>query len=141
MGIDAFALPMHESQGRILIVEDEPDVRKAVRLGLTKSGYDVLEAEDGEKAIEILNADDNPLHVDLIICDIRMPRLNGIEAIRYFRDQYPSKPVIVLTGFPDIQLATSLLKQGVSDYLVKPVEREKLQASVAAAIGKSAGGI
>ncbi|MBI5197744.1 MAG: response regulator [Nitrospirae bacterium] len=141
MGVDAFALPVHESLGRILVVDDEPDVRKAVRLGLTKSGYDVLEAEDGEKAIEILNSGDNPLVVALIICDIRMPKLNGIEAIRYFQDQYPSKPVIVLTGFPDIQLATSLLKQGVSDYLVKPIEREKLQASVAAAIGKSPGRI
>jgi two-component system chemotaxis response regulator CheY len=68
--------------------------------------------------------------VDVVICDIRMPKINGLEAITYFRRQYPSVPVIVLTGYPDIQLATDLLKQGVVDYLVKPVERDKLVACV-----------
>jgi two-component system chemotaxis response regulator CheY len=61
-----------------------------------------------------------------------------VEAIKYFRDQYPSRPVIVLTGFPDVQLATSLLKQGVVDYLVKPIERDKLTAAVSSAIKQRA---
>jgi two-component system, chemotaxis family, chemotaxis protein CheY len=128
--VDAFALPTRNSLGRILVVDDEADLRKAVNLALTKSGYEVLEAEDGKMAIETINSDDNPLDVDVIICDVRMPKINGVEAIRYFRDQYPSRPIIVLTGFPDIGLATQLLKQGVSEYLVKPVEREKLAAAV-----------
>jgi two-component system chemotaxis response regulator CheY len=63
-----------------------------------------------------------------------MPKINGLEAIAYFRQQYPSVPVLVLTGYPDIQLATDLLKQGVADYLVKPVERDKLVACVARAM-------
>ena len=133
---DAFALVPKDSLGRVLVVDDEPDSRKAVRLALTKSGYEVIEAEDGERAIEVLNSDDNPLEMDVIICDIRMPKINGVEAIKYFRDQYPSRPVIVLTGFPDVQLATSLLKQGVIDYLVKPIERDKLTAVVSNAMKK-----
>ncbi len=134
--VDAFTLFTNNKLGRALVVDDEADVRKAVCLALEKSGYEVVEAEDGEKAIEVLNSDENPLKVDVIICDIRMPKINGVEAIKYFQNQYPSRPVIVLTGFPDVQLATSLLKQGVADYLVKPVEREKIAAAVARAVKK-----
>jgi two-component system chemotaxis response regulator CheY len=55
-----------------------------------------------------------------------MPKINGTEAIQYFRNQFPSVPVVVLTGYPDVDLAVSLMKQGVVDYLVKPVGKEKL---------------
>jgi two-component system, chemotaxis family, chemotaxis protein CheY len=122
------------SNGRVLIVDDEPDIRKVVRMTLHKAGYDVLEAENGEKAIEVINSGENRLLLDVIICDIRMPKVNGIEAIAYFRQNYPRVPLIVLTGFPDTDMATSLLRQGVVDYLVKPVEGEKLKASVARAM-------
>ena len=79
--------------GRVLVVDDEEPIRSLLRSMLTQAGYDVEEAEDGGKAVEILNSGDNPLMVDVIICDIRMPRINGLEAITYFRAQYPSLPV------------------------------------------------
>lgn len=120
--------------GRVLIVDDEPDIRKVVRMTLQKAGYDVLEAEDGEKAIEVINTGENRLMLDVIICDIRMPKINGVEAIAYFRKEYSRVPVVVLTGFPDINMATSFLNDGVVDYLVKPVEGEKLKAAVAKAM-------
>jgi two-component system chemotaxis response regulator CheY len=120
--------------GRVLIMDDEPDIRKVVRLTLQKAGYDVIEAENGEKAIEAINTGENRLLLDVIVCDIRMPKVNGIEAIAYFRQNYPRVPLIVLTGFPDTDMATSLLRQGVVDYLVKPVEGEKLKASVGRAM-------
>jgi two-component system chemotaxis response regulator CheY len=120
--------------GRVLIVDDEANIRKIIRLALTKTGYDVIEASDGEKAIEVLGTDDNPPMVDLILCDLRMPHFNGMETIAYFRSRYPSVPVIVLTGYPDARIAATLLRQGVTDYLVKPVPREALLASVAAAM-------
>jgi two-component system chemotaxis response regulator CheY len=132
--VDLFGIPQSNSRGRVLVVDDEADVRKAVNLGLTKSGYEVIEAEDGKKAVDVMSSGDNPLSVDVIICDIRMPKVNGVEAVSYFRKQYPSRPIIVLTGFPDVQLATSLMKQGVADYLIKPVEREKLAAAVDSAM-------
>lgn len=122
------------SNGRVLIMDDETDIRKVVRMTLQKAGYDVLEAENGEKAIEVLNSGENRLLLDVIICDIRMPKVNGIEAIAYFRKNYPRVPLIVLTGFPDTDMATSLLREGVLDYLVKPVEGEKLKAAVARAM-------
>jgi two-component system chemotaxis response regulator CheY len=120
----------HTTNGRVLIVDDEPDVRKVVRMTLEKAGYDVIEAEDGEKAIQVINKDENPLILDVIICDIRMPKINGVEAINYFQQQYPRVPLIVLTGFPDMDMATGFLKKGIVDYLVKPVEKEKLVGAV-----------
>lgn len=120
--------------GRVLVVDDEPDIRKVVRMTLQKAGYEVLEAENGAKAIETINTGENRLLLDVIICDIRMPKVNGIEAIAYFRQNYPRVPLIVLTGFPDTDMATSLLRQGVVDYLVKPVEGDKLKAAVARAM-------
>jgi two-component system, chemotaxis family, chemotaxis protein CheY len=122
------------TNGRVLVVDDEADVRKVVRMTLQKAGYDVLEAENGEKAIETINTGENRLLLDVLICDIRMPKINGVEAIAYFRANYPRVPVIVLTGFPDADMATSMLRQGVVDYLVKPVEGEKLRESVARAM-------
>ncbi|MGH7236574.1 MAG: response regulator [Nitrospiraceae bacterium] len=113
-------------QGRVLVVDDEPSIRKLVNLSLTKAGYEVVEAQDGEQAIKVLNSDDNPLMVDTILCDIRMPKVNGIEAIAYFRTQYPTVPIVVMTGYPDVDLAVSLMRQGVRDYLVKPVSKEEL---------------
>jgi two-component system chemotaxis response regulator CheY len=113
-------------QGRILVVDDEAEVRKPVSLTLKRAGYEVVEAENGQEAIQLLNTGDNPLMVDTIVCDIRMPKVTGTDAISYFRSQYPSVPVIVLTGYPEIELAVSFLKKGVLDYLVKPVSREEL---------------
>jgi len=120
--------------GRVLVVDDEADVRKSVRLVLARAGYDVVEAEDGEKAIAAIKADGNALLVDTIICDLFMPNVNGMEAIAYFRQQFPSVPVIVLTGRPNIPNTASLFKQGIADYLVKPVEAEQLTAAVNKAV-------
>src|SRR5438132_14122056 len=82
--------------GRVLIMDDEADIRKVVRMTLQKAGYEVLEAENGEKAIEVLSSGENRLLLDVIICDIRMPKVNGIEAIAYFRKNYPRVPLLVL---------------------------------------------
>ena len=121
-------------QGRVLVVDDESSIRKPVKLTLTKAGYEVVEAQDGEQAIQVLNSDDNPLMVDTILCDIQMPKINGIDAIAYFRTQYPTVPVVVMTGYPDVDLAVTLMKQGVRDYLVKPVSKEKLLTAISEAV-------
>ena len=113
-------------QGRVLVVDDEAQVRKPISIMLAKDGYEVVEAEDGEEAIEALQSGDNPLMVDTVLCDIRMPNINGKEAIAYFRSQFPGVPIVVMTGYPDVELAVSLMRQGVRDYLIKPVTKEEL---------------
>jgi two-component system chemotaxis response regulator CheY len=121
-------------KGRILVVDDEKTIRDILHLTLAKAGYDVVEADDGAKAVEVLGQGDNPLMVDVITCDIRMPKVNGMEAIAFFRQQFPSIPVVVITGFPETDMAVSLMKQGVTDYVPKPVESQKLLAVVAKAM-------
>jgi two-component system, chemotaxis family, chemotaxis protein CheY len=116
--------------GRILVVDDERSIRIAVRRMLEKAGYDVLEAENGETAIEAINTGENRLMLDAVICDIRMPKINGLEALAYFRRAYPHVPLIVLTGYPDTEMAVSCLREGVVDYLVKPVDSRRLKAAV-----------
>lgn len=111
---------------KVLVIDDEEVIRKTIRQQLDGIGFEIIEAEDGEKGIELLNTLDNPLTVDVIICDVRMPKINGIEAVAYFRQEYPSIPIIVLTGYPDVKLATDFLKRGVTEYLTKPVDKELL---------------
>lgn len=130
--------PMHRPEGtrrgRVLVLDDEPLVRKPVAIMLAKAGYEVIEAEDGEEAITLLHSGDNGLMLDTIVCDIRMPKISGKDAIRYFRQEYPSLPIVVMTGYLDMELALSLLRDGVQDYLVKPVSKERLLAVVSRAV-------
>jgi DNA-binding NtrC family response regulator len=98
-------------RGKILVIDDEEDVREVVKLHLESADmeYDFLEAESA-----------------IAICDIRMPKVNGIECIKFLRQEAPGIPVIVLTGFPDPEMAAALTKMGVQAYLVKPINKEKL---------------
>jgi two-component system chemotaxis response regulator CheY len=114
----------------VLVVDDEPDVRRTIRIALTKAEFDVVEAEDGQAGIEAIRSGGNPLAVDTIVCDMQMPKVNGMEAIAYFRQQFPSVPVIVFTGNPDFKDANELFKQGIVEYLTKPIETEKLVEAV-----------
>ncbi|MDA2911106.1 response regulator [Nitrospiraceae bacterium AH_259_D15_M11_P09] len=122
--------------GRVLVVDDEADLRKSIRLILTKAGYDVVEAEDGEQATQAIRSGENPLLVDAIICDLVMPKVSGMEAIAFFRSQFPGVPILVLTGHPNIENLNELYKKGVVDYLVKPIAPEKLLAAVEKAVSK-----
>jgi len=72
----------------VLVIDDEKEVRDVIRLQLSGTRYELLEAEDGEQGIAFLN--ENALTVDVIICDVRMPKINGVEAVKYFHEQYPS---------------------------------------------------
>jgi two-component system, chemotaxis family, chemotaxis protein CheY len=122
--------------GGVLVIDDEPDVRRIIRLTLEKRGYYIVEAEDGEQAIQVLNEGEHPMVLDVILTDIRMPRINGLEAMTYFQREYPNVPLIVLTGYPDLAMAIRLLNCGITDYLVKPVEHEKLLGAVSDALAQ-----
>lgn len=113
----------------VLVLDDEADVRTAIQLQLKDTHFEILTAENFEQAIGLLN--DNPISIDVIICDVRMPGVSGVEAVATFQREYPKTPVIVLTGFPDVDLAVDFLKKDdVVDYLTKPVDKDKLIAAV-----------
>ena len=122
--------------GGVLVVDDDPNIRKLIRLILENDRYDVIEAEDGQDAIDLLRSGEPPMGVDAIIPDLNIPKINGFEVIAYCKKEYPKIPLIVLTGISDVQLANSLMRQGVTDYLVKPVDEKQLTASVASAIAQ-----
>ena len=122
------------SKGRLLVVEDDATLRKYICLILTQADYDVVEAEDGEQAIEAIRSDDNPLLVDAILCDLVMPKVSGMEAIAYFRSQFKGVPILVLTGKATIENINELYLQGVVECLLKPIGPEKLLPAVERAV-------
>jgi two-component system chemotaxis response regulator CheY len=124
------------SLGGILVVDDDPDIREFIRIILENIGYDVLEAKNGAQAINVLGSGETPMVIDAIITDLSTPNINGVEPIAFFQKEFPSIPLIVLTGIDDLELAFSFTWRGVSDYLVKPLDRERLKASLAHVIAE-----
>ena len=118
----------------ILTVDDEPNIRTVLRMCLARDGFDVMEAADGKEAIEAIVS--NPLKIHLVITDIRMPIINGLEFIAYLTKEWPSIPIIALTGYPDTEMAVSLIRSGqVKDFLVKPITGDSLIHSVRRELG------
>ncbi len=93
------------TKGCVMVVEDESDVRENIRLKLEGAGYDVIEVEDGEKAIEAMCSGENSLEVDVIITNI--PKRKGLEAITYFKKNYPRISLIGLTGLPHFEMGNT----------------------------------
>lgn len=109
----------------VLVVDDEKTIRKGIKKLLEEviTGYKVLwEASNGFEALEILKIE----VPDIIITDIRMPNMNGIEFIRLSKEKLPLTPIIVLSGHDDFTYVREALKLGVKDYLLKPVSRSEL---------------
>jgi DNA-binding NtrC family response regulator len=127
---------MTQTNGRVMVVDDEGDVRKVARMCLEQVGYQVIEAENGEQAIQQIKEGDNPVLLDVIITDINMPNINGLEAIHFFQQEWPHVPLIVMTGHPELESAKELMKRRLVDYLVKPVDKEKLVKTVEKAMGQ-----
>jgi len=117
-------------KGRVLVIEDEEDIREVLKLHLDSAGYNVIEAENGEVGINILRSEDNMVNVGLILLDIRMPQMDGMNFIEILKHHTFRIPVIVLTGYPDRQMGESLKKMGVKEYLVKPIGKQKLIESI-----------
>jgi diguanylate cyclase (GGDEF)-like protein len=115
---------MNSMPFRILVVDDEPHILQILRFTLEKAGYQVSVAEDGEKALKML--DESP--VDLVILDIMMPKMTGYEVCRKMRETYKTShiPVILLTAKGELSEKLKGLDGGANDYLVKPYSNEEL---------------
>jgi two-component system chemotaxis response regulator CheY len=122
----------------VLVVDDVAVVRKSIRATLANAGYDVMEAENDKQAISIVQGMEHSFPFDVILCDLRMPPLNGADLVTHFRRRHPAIPVVVLTAYPDVELAVSLMRQGVMDFLVKPVLQKELLSVVKRAVEQNA---
>jgi DNA-binding NtrC family response regulator len=122
------------SQGRVLIVDDEVEVRRSVRLILVKAGYDVDEAGDPESGVDMVKSGHNPVPLSAIVTDLNMPKINESIVVPYLRSQFPSCPVIVLSGSPKLEKASNMFKKAGVEFLVKPIDQEQLLFTLKEAI-------
>lgn len=106
----------------ILLVDDEMTVLKSLCRDLKSEGYEVLTAESGEKAIEVMER----APVDLIVTDLMMQGLDGFQVLKYSKEIAPGRSVIILTGQGDIRSAINALRLGAADYLLKPCDVDEL---------------
>ena len=121
----------------VLVVDDDYHMRIALEASLTKAGYAVALAEDGVKAVDVIGK--GPF--DLVITDVKMPRLGGIDLLRHIRKESPFLPVILVTGYGTVQDAVAVIKEGAFDYIQKPFNTEMLYAVVKRALGVNGGKI
>ncbi len=116
--------------GKVLIVDDEAGIRKILKMRLGNQGYEIQEAENGLRALQILR--DHSF--DAVLCDIKMPEMDGLEMISELRTTDTLTPVIMLTGFIDLETAVEVMKKGAFDYLTKPIHNEALLLAVEKAV-------
>src|SRR5262249_30363197 len=120
---------------RVIVVEDEPAIRRGVRDALRASGYDVVEAGDGDCGLaEALRPD-----TDLVLLDLLLPRRDGLDVLREVRVARPAVPVIILTARGGEEDRVRGLKMGADDYVVKPFSARELLARVEAVLRRSLG--
>lgn len=124
------------SKGRVLIVDDEADVRKSVRLILTKAGYDVDEAEHPEAGVSLVKSGANRSPLSAIVTDLNMPTVNEIIVIPYLHSQFPSCPIVVLSGSRMLERSAKLFKDAGVQFLSKPINQEQLLGAVNKATNK-----
>jgi DNA-binding NtrC family response regulator len=125
------------SKGRVLVVDDEADVRRSVRLILTKAGYDVDEAEHPEAGATLVKTGANRTPLGAIITDLSMPTVNEIIVIPYLHSQFPSCPIIVLSGSKMLERSTKLFKDAGVQFLAKPINQEQLLGAMEKAVKKA----
>lgn len=116
----------------ILLVDDEADLREVLDISLSDTGYEVLTAENGSQALNILKENDIPV----VITDIKMPGIDGIELLRKIKNKNPETEVIMLTGHGDLELAIKSLKHEATDFITKPINDEALEMALERAFEK-----
>jgi len=111
---------------QILIADDEANLRRVLAAQLVKDGYEVHAVENGQDAIEMLAEN----HVDVVITDLRMPKIDGMALLQHVVATYPDVPVIMITAHGTVDTAVAALKVGAFDYITKPFERAELRSVV-----------
>ena len=113
---------MKKKFGKILVVDDESSMRHMLRLVLEREGYELVEAVDGEEALELLSKD--PFEV--MLCDIRMPGMDGLSLLQQVRERFPHITMIMMSAYGTIDTAVKCLKQGAYDYISKPFKTDEV---------------
>jgi putative two-component system response regulator len=115
---------MLEMTRHIVTTDDDPAIRKILRIMLTKAGHEVTICENGEELLNLLASTSDA--IDLLLLDIKMPGLSGLELLERITRKYPAIPVVMLTAFNDLDTGMKAIRLGAADYLTKPVRKEEL---------------
>src|SRR5580700_92322 len=115
---------------QVLIVDDEPNLRKILSAQLTRDGYDVMTAEDGEQGLTLLREH----HIDLVITDLKMPKVDGMTLLRRALELEPELPIVLITAHGTIDTAVEALKSGAFDFVTKPFDKDEVRQIVAKAL-------
>ncbi|MBW1887135.1 MAG: response regulator, partial [Deltaproteobacteria bacterium] len=111
---------------KILLVDDEEGIRKVLGISLTDIGYQVLAAENGEEALKLFKE----MQPQIVLTDIKMPGMDGIELLKKIKEESPDTEVIMITGHGDMELAIQSLKFGATDFITKPINDEALEIAL-----------
>jgi DNA-binding NtrC family response regulator len=120
---------MAEALKQVLVADDEANLRRVLSAQLVRDGYEVHAVEDGEAALEVLAEH----HIDLVITDLRMPKLDGMGLLKRIMADYPDLPVVMITAHGTVDTAVEALKCGAFDYVTKPFDRAELQRVISKA--------
>ena len=118
------------TKNRILVVDDDESLRRVMEVQLEQEGYSVASAASAQQTLTMLQL----RSYDLVITDLKMPGLSGIELLKQIRSQYPETIIIILTAFGTVETAVEAMKAGVYDYLTKPVHPEEMSLVVGRAL-------
>jgi DNA-binding NtrC family response regulator len=126
MAIDAAAAKV-----RVLLVDDDPSQRSLLESFLQGQGFQTATASLGEEALQVLRRE----AIQMMVSDVRMPGLSGLETFKQARREFPSLPVLMVTAFPDIREAVEAMRDGAVNYLQKPIDLDEFLASIRRATG------
>src|SRR5579871_3463578 len=115
---------------QVLIVDDEPNLRKILSAQLSRDGYDVMTAEDGEQGLAMLKEH----HIDLVVTDLKMPKVDGMTLLKTALEEDPELPVVIVTAHGTIDTAVEALKSGAFDFVTKPFDKDEVRQIVGKAL-------
>ena len=118
----------------ILIVDDEPNIRRVLEAVFSKDHYRVFTAENGRKALDVISSEPN---LDVLLCDLIMPDMNGVEVLRAAKETNPALSVVMITAHGTIKTAVEAMKFGAFDYVTKPFDMDEIKLVVKNALERS----
>jgi two-component system, NtrC family, nitrogen regulation response regulator GlnG len=118
------------SLGRLLLVDDEPTLRRVIGRSLVKAGFEVTEAQNGQAALQRIETE----HFDAVISDVRMPSMTGLELLDRLQQDNPDMPIVLMSGSNEVENARAAAELGAFDYLPKPLVLADLQRSALRAV-------
>ncbi len=118
---------------KVLVVEDDPNLRQLMSVFLRRNGFEVMRAQDGEEALSLLET----AMPDLIVCDIMMPRMDGFALTGDLRQAYPELPILMVTAREALEDKRKAFAVGTDDYMVKPIELDELLLRINALLRRS----